>query len=124
MKKFVFPMLGPVLLFTGLTSHSNRLGQDRGEPAHTGAYLVFEAPTGIRDGGHDVVTALADSNDIYNAVIRQYCQRCHGERRQRGNLTLQEFDVASAETDAEVSEKIIRKLLVGMMPPAAWCSGV
>ncbi len=118
MKKLAFPMLGPTLVFAGLASHANRLDQDRGEPAHTGTYSVSEALTGVHDVGRHVPTAVSDSNEIYNAVVQQYCQRCHGERRQRGNLTLQEFDVASAARDAEVSEKIIRKLLVGMMPPA------
>ena len=85
MKKLAFPMLGPTLVFAGLASHADRIDQDRSEPAHTGPYSVSEALTGVHDGDRDVATAVPDSNEIYNAVVQQYCQRCHGERRQRGN---------------------------------------
>ena len=65
------------------------------------------------------VSAAADTSTAvsYNEVIQQYCLRCHGPRRQRGNLTLEAFDVEAAEGNAELAEKIIRKLTARMMPP-------
>ena len=50
-------------------------------------------------------------------VIERYCTRCHSERRMRGNLSLEGFDIARADESAEVAERMIRKLRAGMMPP-------
>ncbi len=52
-----------------------------------------------------------------NAVVKQYCVLCHNDVLLTGNLTLAAFDVAQAERNAEVAEKMIRKLRAGMMPP-------
>ena len=50
-------------------------------------------------------------------VVERYCTRCHNDQRLRGNLSLEQFDVASADDDAETAERMIRKLRAGMMPP-------
>lgn len=52
-----------------------------------------------------------------NAVVKQYCVKCHSDALRRGNLSLAAFDVGTAPRDAEVAEKIINKLRTGMMPP-------
>jgi mono/diheme cytochrome c family protein len=52
-----------------------------------------------------------------NEVIEEYCVRCHNERRLRGNFSLEGFDAAEPESEAEVAERMIRKLRAGMMPP-------
>jgi hypothetical protein len=52
-----------------------------------------------------------------NAVVRQYCERCHSDRVRRGNLSLASFDVANAPAQPEVAERIVAKLRAGMMPP-------
>lgn len=52
-----------------------------------------------------------------NAVVKQYCGRCHSDESRRGNLTLASFDVGSAVRTPDVAEKIINKLRTGMMPP-------
>ena len=51
-------------------------------------------------------------------VVETYCVRCHSDRRLRGNLSLEEFDVESAAEMAPTAERMIRKLRAGMMPPA------
>jgi hypothetical protein len=50
-------------------------------------------------------------------VIRRYCVGCHNDTRKPGGLSLAAFDVARAAENAEVAEKMIRKLQAGMMPP-------
>ncbi len=50
-------------------------------------------------------------------VVEQYCTRCHNDRRLRGNLSLEQFDVTRAHESAETAERMIRKLRAGMMPP-------
>jgi hypothetical protein len=65
-----------------------------------------------RDGSHAVMTP-----EQLSGVVEQYCVRCHSARRLTGNLNLEGFDVLDAPSQAELSERIIRKLRAGMMPP-------
>ena len=51
------------------------------------------------------------------AIIEGTCQRCHNDRTRSGNLTLESFDPARALDDRELTEKVIRKLRAGLMPP-------
>jgi len=52
------------------------------------------------------------------ALINQYCVLCHNDRVRTGGLSLAEFDPDQADQHAEISEKVIRKLRGGLMPPA------
>jgi hypothetical protein len=56
-----------------------------------------------------------------NDVVQEYCVGCHNDRRLRGNLSLEDFDLgglASVQARAETGEKMVVKLRAGMMPPA------
>jgi len=53
-----------------------------------------------------------------NVLVGRYCLRCHNDSSLTGGLSLEQFDVAAAADNAEVAEKMIRKLLTGMMPPS------
>ena len=73
---------------------------------------------GSTDGGRPVaVIAGSFGPDEENAVIQEYCVRCHSERRLRGNLSLEGFDAAQPHLAAEIAEKMVVKLRAGMMPP-------
>ncbi|MDE2795858.1 MAG: DUF1592 domain-containing protein [Gemmatimonadota bacterium] len=50
-------------------------------------------------------------------VVERYCTRCHNPTRFLGNLSLEGFDATRAADNAEVAERMIRKLRAGMMPP-------
>ena len=52
-----------------------------------------------------------------NRVVRGTCATCHNDRALRGNLSLERFDVTDAAGRADVAERMVRKLRVGMMPP-------
>ncbi len=52
-----------------------------------------------------------------NALIQQYCVRCHNDELRRGDMSLERFDAASPHVSAELAEKMIVKLRAGMMPP-------
>ena len=52
------------------------------------------------------------------AVVKQYCAGCHSERGKAGGLSLATFDATDVVEHGEMSEKMIRKLRAGMMPPA------
>jgi cytochrome c551/c552 len=51
-------------------------------------------------------------------VVKQYCAGCHSDKGRAGGLSLADFDAAHADQSADVAEKMIRKLRLGMMPPA------
>ena len=57
------------------------------------------------------------SYQAHNITIGRFCLRCHNDAMLTGGLTLESFDASRAYEDAEVAEKIIRKLRAGMMPP-------
>ena len=56
-------------------------------------------------------------SETLTEVVQRYCVVCHNDQLLTGNLSLQSFDVERAAELAETSEKMIRKLRVGMMPP-------
>jgi mono/diheme cytochrome c family protein len=59
------------------------------------------------------------SADAQNQLVKQYCAGCHSDKAKAGELSLASFDAAKAVEHADVSEKMIRKLRAGMMPPPA-----
>ncbi len=52
------------------------------------------------------------------AVLDRYCVTCHNERLRTGGLALDTVDPERVGDDAEVWEKVVRKLRTGMMPPS------
>jgi hypothetical protein len=52
------------------------------------------------------------------ALVGRYCATCHSDRAKAGGLTLAGFDPAKHAENGELTEKIIKKLRAGMMPPA------
>ena len=52
------------------------------------------------------------------AIVDGTCRRCHNDRLRSGNLSLAAFEVAMAVEQAEVAERMVRKLRAGLMPPA------
>ena len=52
------------------------------------------------------------------ALVKQYCAGCHSERGKAGGLSLASFDAANVTAHVDITEKMIRKLRAGMMPPA------
>jgi mono/diheme cytochrome c family protein len=53
----------------------------------------------------------------YVAIINKYCVTCHNERAKTGGLALDTIDFNNLAGRADVWEKAIRKVRVGMMPP-------
>ena len=96
----------PTILVAGLLALGLAVGPDGGvSPADQPSLAAHSAVTD------------ADLDETLNEVVDQYCVRCHNERRLTGNLSLDGFDVAAPEADAEIAERVIHKLRAGMMPP-------
>ncbi len=78
----------------------------------------LDVPMTLADPGALLhATALRLERAGLNDVVDRYCAGCHSDVRLSGNLSLEGFDVADAVERAETSEKMIRKLRAGMMPP-------
>jgi hypothetical protein len=75
-----------------------------------------DAPTTV-DTTHSMAFADVVALDG-DEVIDQYCTRCHSEQRQRGGLVLEGFSVEAAAQNADIAERMIKKLRAGMMPPS------
>jgi mono/diheme cytochrome c family protein len=50
-------------------------------------------------------------------VVARTCVGCHSDRVKAGNLSLEAFTVDHATADRDTTEKMIRKLRAGQMPP-------
>ena len=55
--------------------------------------------------------------DAQNKLVAQNCASCHSEKMKAGELVLAGFDAAKVTEHPDVTEKMIRKLRAGMMPP-------
>lgn len=66
-------------------------------------------------GDHADLVTSADVDP--NEIVANTCVRCHSDSRLRGNLSLEDFDISRAQDNAEVIERMIRKVRAGMMPP-------
>ena len=51
-------------------------------------------------------------------VVNRYCATCHNEKLKTAGLLLDTLDLGSASRQAEIWEKVVRKLRAGQMPPA------
>ena len=53
----------------------------------------------------------------HRAVLDKYCVTCHNERAKTAGVMLDKADLNNIAASAEVLEKAVRKVRVGMMPP-------
>jgi hypothetical protein len=53
----------------------------------------------------------------YQEVVTKYCVTCHSDRRETGNLSLEKINLSDVSANAEVLEKVLRKLRTDAMPP-------
>ncbi len=64
-------------------------------------------------GGPAAAPAAQKQSDL----IAKYCFTCHNDKLKTGGLTLENRDLSKLSGDADVWEKVVRKLRGGMMPP-------
>jgi hypothetical protein len=97
MKKPIGILLGIALVSLGPAAEGQKLVAPRMAASH--------ASTALR------------TLDAQTAVVQQYCVTCHNERINAGGMSLASFEAGKAADHAELTEKMIRKLRAGMMPP-------
>src|SRR5688500_532399 len=76
------------------------------EPPRTQSAGTAVAPAGVKTGATP-----------QSAVVVQFCLGCHNDRAKQGGLVLSGLDL-NAPANAEIAEKVVRKLRGGLMPPA------
>jgi hypothetical protein len=113
MKHALLPAFGLVVVVFGLAVHA-------AEPQAPSSAPAGDSPAKPAIAVSHAATAVTDAQ---TALVKQYCVGCHNDRgkERAGNLTLAGFDAGRVGGDvqvAETAEKMIRKLRLGMMPPA------
>ena len=86
---------------------------------HAGEPYSSVSPAGVRPTSPRAQPTRPASlaSSTYRAVLDRYCVTCHNPRLQTANLSLEATDVERLGADAEVWEKVVRKLRTRTMPP-------
>src|SRR5579863_1498969 len=77
----------------------------------SGGILIFCA---VVSPAQSPTSSMADQR----ALINRYCAGCHNDKIKSGGMTLSKLDLAHVDHNAELAEKVIRKVRAGLMPPA------
>ncbi len=83
--------------------------------------ILFIAMSGggfLWAASQDTPASAPSSAVEHRAMIQRYCFTCHNERLKTANLLLDTMNVANPAEDAEIWEKVVRKLRGRQMPPA------
>src|SRR5262245_15327180 len=64
-----------------------------------------------------VPAAASTQTSPVPAVVKQYCVTCHNERTKTAGLSLETVDASNVPANAELWERVIRKLERRAMPP-------
>jgi cytochrome c551/c552 len=70
------------------------------------------------DGQQPRDAASGRTADVASDLSRTYCLACHNDKLKTGGLSLESLSLNRASTDAEMLEKVVRKVRAGLMPPA------
>src|ERR1700761_1586912 len=60
----------------------------------------------------------AAAETAQHKLLDKYCIVCHNYTDYAGGIEFEAYDPGSPQDDAKVTEKMLKKLRVGMMPPA------
>ena len=84
------------------------------------AALWLGAVTGVspQSAGPGAAGPQATPSSAHQAVIAQHCTSCHNERLKTAGLALDRISVADVAGEADIWEKVVRKVRGGLMPPA------
>jgi mono/diheme cytochrome c family protein len=78
-------------------------------PAVFAIAIFLSAPLPIR--------AQQPKPSSHQEFLNRYCAGCHNDRVKNGGLSLAQFPVSKPSAQPDLSEKLVRKLRTGVMPP-------
>src|SRR5690349_21354467 len=81
------------------------------------AYVAFAAGVQTPVSSRPSNALPAADPAPYRATVDQYCVTCHSTRLKTGGLVLEGTDLTRLANDAEMWEKVVRKMRAGVMPP-------
>ena len=81
------------------------------------AFTVSRLPVEARGAQQTVTDGPSAQADAQQAVLKKYCVTCHNQRRAVAGLTLDAAHLERPAAQADVWEKVIRKLRTRSMPP-------
>jgi len=81
------------------------------------AYLSGAQAPAARPAARPAAAKAAPPAPDLQGVVNKYCLNCHSERMKLGGLVLEKKDVASIATDADIWERVAKKLRARSMPP-------
>ncbi len=105
---------GAVLAAQGSPQRPTRVARPAAEAVAPQARAAAASPQVAI--AHQKTSALSTAEQT--KLVGQYCATCHSDRGKAGGLSLAGFDASRVTEDIDRTEKIIRKLRAGMMPPA------
>jgi mono/diheme cytochrome c family protein len=79
---------------------------------------VTALPAVSRTQSLDEQRATAFTTSSSRQLVDRYCVSCHNERTKAGGLALSAVDLGDAAANAQILERVVRKLRGGLMPPA------
>src|SRR5436309_14030328 len=80
--------------------------------------LVSTAPQAAsQQGASSARGGASASPSTYRPILNRYCVSCHNDRLKTGELSFDTTDLKNVPANAEVWEKVVRKLRSGLMPP-------
>jgi mono/diheme cytochrome c family protein len=91
---------------------------NQGAKIPAGVASVVPAPSPVKAVPVTPVAKLSPAAANERRLLDQYCVTCHNAKLRRGDLALDQLDVAHVEKNADRWEKVVRKLRAGMMPQA------
>ena len=105
-----------LLCLAAVASTRSIAREGSGRPAVASAPGVGESAA-LASHQQAAPAAAASTAADLTKFVPTYCERCHNDDLKRGDLSLMTFDVGKIAENAEVAEKMVRKLQAGMMPP-------
>ena len=120
MLRYSVAAAGAMLLGLGLGLSADATGAGAGvaspaQPARATSPIRRSTPA--RAPSATRTTSPAMPVDSQNRLVHEYCSGCHDNEAKTGGLSLEDFDASRIDQNAELAEKMIRKLRAGMMPP-------
>jgi hypothetical protein len=79
---------------------------------------IVLTPAQAINGQQSQPAAISSPDPSPRALLNRYCVTCHSDALKTGGLTLARIDIDHAGVDAEVWERVFRKLRAGLMPPS------
>ena len=79
--------------------------------------VLIASPAFLQNRAVGQTPVAATGPDQYRAMLNTYCVGCHNARAKTGGLALDGLDLKAASNDAQIWEKVLRKLRGRLMPP-------